>query len=343
MENKNNKKNVLVTLADTAFLNQAKQLFSSVYHNAGWDGDYLLITNNVSTEDRRFFEDRGIIVFDEKLLEDGALNSSCPPIHLSKFYLFSDYFKKWDKIIFLDADIIIRAPLNDLLKTNGLAAAWGIPMRLKDELIFKNRAERKEFFKKYPDFNLESKTFSSGVMVIDSKIIKDGTFSEIISLYKKERGILLYNEESALNLYFYKNWQELSLCFNYLPHYFNGIYKLKEEKLPNFIIHFAYSLIKPWEKESPYYQEWLDNFLLADDIRKDKILPAKAGLKRDDLEKYFKVHIWKKYLFQKYFWNGFLHLLNKFWLLIDRQIGLCGLFIKKHNKNLYYFLKKCLK
>lgn len=343
MENRKYKNNVLVTLADAKFLDQAKQVFSSVYHKAGWDGDYLLITCNLPETDRTWFESRGIIVFDNPLLADTDLNSSCPPIHLSKFYLFSSYFKNWQKIIFLDADIIIRSSLDDLLKTEGLAATWGIPMRLKDELLFQNYKERQEFLKKYPALNLKDKTFSSGVMVIDSKIIKEETFSDIISLYNWEKKVLLYNEESTLNLYFYKHWQELPLCFNYLPHYFSGIYKLKEEKWPNFIIHFAYSLVKPWEKESPYYEEWLDNFLRADNIEASKVLAPKVGLARNDLEKYFKKHVWQKYIFRKYIYREFKFLKIDFISIIDRQIGRCGIFIKSYFPSLYYFLKKCLK
>jgi len=39
------KKSVLVTLADENYIYQAKQLFSSVYFNVGWRGDYMLLAH----------------------------------------------------------------------------------------------------------------------------------------------------------------------------------------------------------------------------------------------------------------------------------------------------------
>ena len=37
----------MVTLADENYIDQAKQLFSSVYWNSGWKGDYMLLAHNI--------------------------------------------------------------------------------------------------------------------------------------------------------------------------------------------------------------------------------------------------------------------------------------------------------
>lgn len=240
-----NKKNLLVTMADAGFLKQAKQLFSSVYHNAGWQGDYLLITNNLPDEDRAWFEDRGIIVFDKPFLSNSPLNSDCPAIHLSKLYLFSSYFKKWQKIIFLDADIIVRGSLDRLLQVKKISAAWGMPMHFKDELYFGNEAARDDFLLRYRHLRLGRKIFSSGVIAIDSDIISDQTLPELLALYEKEREFLLFNEESLLNLYFYKQWERLPLFYNFLPYFLRDEYKLKIGPWPNFIMHFACRPYRP--------------------------------------------------------------------------------------------------
>jgi hypothetical protein len=42
------KKNLLVTLATKDYILLAKQLFSSVYFNAGWKDDYMLLACQVS-------------------------------------------------------------------------------------------------------------------------------------------------------------------------------------------------------------------------------------------------------------------------------------------------------
>ena len=45
------KQNLLVTLADKNYIQQAKQLFSSVYWNAGWKGDYMLWAHEIPEEE----------------------------------------------------------------------------------------------------------------------------------------------------------------------------------------------------------------------------------------------------------------------------------------------------
>ena len=53
---------VLVTLADKNYIDQAKQLFSSVYWNAGWKGDYMLLAHEVPEKDLNWFREKGILV-----------------------------------------------------------------------------------------------------------------------------------------------------------------------------------------------------------------------------------------------------------------------------------------
>lgn len=53
---------VLITLADENFIEQAKQLFSSVYHNAGWSEDYMLLAHNIPEMKLKWFRERGILI-----------------------------------------------------------------------------------------------------------------------------------------------------------------------------------------------------------------------------------------------------------------------------------------
>ncbi len=56
------KKNLLVTIANKDYLLLAKQLFSSVYFNAGWKGDYMLLSCLVPEEDLKWFRQKGILI-----------------------------------------------------------------------------------------------------------------------------------------------------------------------------------------------------------------------------------------------------------------------------------------
>jgi len=118
------KKNLLVTLADEGFIDQAKQLFSGVYHNAGWQGDYMLLSYKIPENKLRWFRDKGILVKECAPLYDKRMWRSGVPITIpGKLYLFDPEFKKWDNVVYLDVDIIVRGPLEKLTKVRGFAAA----------------------------------------------------------------------------------------------------------------------------------------------------------------------------------------------------------------------------
>ena len=55
-------KNLFVTLADKNYLDQIKQLFSSIYFNAGWNGDCMLLSHEIADSDLEWFQSRGILV-----------------------------------------------------------------------------------------------------------------------------------------------------------------------------------------------------------------------------------------------------------------------------------------
>jgi len=56
------KKNLLVTIANEKYVDLAKQLFSGVYFNAGWKGDYMLFSFQIPEEELVWFKRRGILI-----------------------------------------------------------------------------------------------------------------------------------------------------------------------------------------------------------------------------------------------------------------------------------------
>ena len=117
--------NLLATLADKNYIDQAKQLFSSVYFNAGWKGDYMLLSYEIPEEDLQWFRDKGILIKRCEPIYNQNI-AHLPPVVEGKFYLFSHELKKWQNIIFLDADIIVRASLDDLTRIKGFAAVQSL-------------------------------------------------------------------------------------------------------------------------------------------------------------------------------------------------------------------------
>ena len=125
-------KKLLVTLANESYLDQAKQLFSSVYFNAGWDGDYMLLAHDIPEEKLVWFRDKGILIKKCSPIVRDNYKGIVSQAAFSKFYLFETDMKKWEKIIFLDGDIIVKNCLTDILEGNDIIVVRDRPFNKID-------------------------------------------------------------------------------------------------------------------------------------------------------------------------------------------------------------------
>ena len=77
-------KHLLVAIADKGYIDQVKQLFSSVYFNAGWKGDYMLMAYEIPENDLEWFRKKGILVRKCGPLHNGTASGiEYPPIDTS--------------------------------------------------------------------------------------------------------------------------------------------------------------------------------------------------------------------------------------------------------------------
>ena len=256
------KKNVLVTLADKNYIDQAKQLFASAYLAGGWQGDFLLIAYEISDTDLKWFKDRGIITksfpqIDLNINLNTSYSNRTISITFAKFYLFSEYFKQWNRVVFFDSDIIIKKRLNYLENINGFNAVRDFTQALSFQFIYDNKNILKDILKKY---TLKDVSFNVGVMAFTTDIIKRDSLKNLISMAKKYKNITQIPEQAIINLYFYKKWNDLGYAYNaYIP--------IVGKSCPR-IIHFIRwpKFEKPWEKGSLFYREWIQNRKKADKI-----------------------------------------------------------------------------
>jgi lipopolysaccharide biosynthesis glycosyltransferase len=153
-------KSLLVSLADENYIDQAKQLFSSVYFNAGWQGDYMLLAHEIPEEKLKWFRNKGILIKECKPLFEGKLESEHPTTVLCKFYIFTPEFKKWDNIVFLDADMIVRHSIQKLSKVKGFYATVDFNNSLLEKQFHKNIPNNLLFNKLSKNFNLNKYAFN---------------------------------------------------------------------------------------------------------------------------------------------------------------------------------------
>ncbi len=254
-------KNVVVTLANENYLVQAKALFSSIFWNSGWTGDYLLLAHQVPQEELAWFREKGIIVYDcEPLFTDKL--GDYPSVVLDKLYLFTPYFKKWSHVIFMDADMVVRASLDELTKVKDFAATtdqdhYAVGYNIREQpgdLYEKLRSQ----------FDLRKPGFSSGRSSFDTDIIDgDRTFAGMKSLLQ-EYGKLFNGDQPLFNIYFQK-WAQLPRIFNICVPNGSEVYTPLIRPGQKGLYHLS-GYYKPWHKENPFYEEWQSNLVRADQI-----------------------------------------------------------------------------
>jgi len=360
-----NRKNLLVTLADKNYIQQAKQLFSSVYWNAGWNGDYMLLSHEIPEEDLKWFREKGILIRECKPLYNGPMgDGSYATLVLDKFYLFTEEFKQWGHIVFLDADIIVRASIDELTKTT----AFSSPKTLKKYfIVYFYLSDSKELPILKEEYGLKrlfKPAFNSGVMSFNTSIIKDDTFDNLMTIFKKYANIS-NGDDSILNLFFYNQWIPVPLVYNV------RVYHLGFIKRQGIILHFerpsrtSEKNTKPWDEGTPFYKEWKSNLDRAEFIDLNRIQKGKkwTPLKIKSYSLILNINVYvilyiniifdrlKAFFLNKikpfFIYNVksfFSYKVRFFFIYVlktpDRLIGRIGFFIKKYNPDLYDKLKK---
>lgn len=256
------KKSVLVALADRKYLTQAKQLFSTAYWNSGWSGDYLLLAYDTPADDLTWFLDNGIHVKHCPPQECGSSRTG-DKITACKCLLFSEYFKQWENVVYLDVDIVTRGSLDGLIGLKGLAACRSLGQTLEDNLV--------DFANIPPDladelrtnFNLNEGAFNSGVMAFPTSIIHPTMYEQLMATFVRYvRFGSFGGDQLPLNLYFYNRWLTL-------PPAFNQIVPLAERsfdanKLRGLVLHCVSFGNGPWDEQSVLHDEWKSNLRKSD-------------------------------------------------------------------------------
>lgn len=307
---------LLVTLANEDYLDQAKQLFSSVYWNAGWHGDYLLLAYQIPEEKLSWFNERNILV--KKIEKISELKFCRPAVSQIKFLLFTPEFKKWSHIIYLDADIIVKRSLFELTKVKRFSAVpdLGMPrlahqirgIKKRDESLYNDLKQR---------FNIKVSAFNSGVFAFNTDIIHQTTYQNLMDLFQQyyQQDLI---DQPILNLYFYKNWQKLSSIYNVQLDFVSKAYKIKNPNAA--VLHFTCET-KPW-KVKKFQEEWNQNLSLAEQINLKKISHSAKKITPFDVFRFNITFGFYNYLY-----------------LIYRQIGKTGQLLKKYSPELYFKLK----
>ena len=322
------KKTLLVTLADQTYVDQAKQLFSSAYWNGGWKGDYMLLAHNIRKEDLTWFTSRGILVKECRSIFSGKLSSAYPAMVTNKFYLFTEEFKKWDNVVFLDADIIVRYSIDALTRCTGFNA---LPephnSLLKDQFIDAARDNNPKFKKLITTFDCNTLAFNTGVMAFSTDIIFSDSFTRLEALFQEYQPICRFGEQPIINLFLYKQWKKIGYLYNVIAPMTIERYHIPPEYIDGRILHFC-GPGKPWIPVSLFYKEWVIN------LKKSEGIHVSQGARENG-------HPWPVVKRLKYvLYLSITKAVVDAFLFVDKKIGEVGIVLSKHYPSIYKQFKR---
>jgi lipopolysaccharide biosynthesis glycosyltransferase len=336
------KKDLLVTLADKNYIDQAKQLFSSVYWNAGWKGDYMLLTYDIPEKHLTWFRDKGIGIrkCEAILTESETPIGHAPLTTLSKFYLFTPEFRKWENIVFLDGDIVVRGSLDALTEVKGFAAARILNIfrtRLKGQFRKRTKENGNLFDELESRYDLNRPAFNAGMMAFNSDMISEDDFGNLKSILFHFRDIINISEETVLNMHFYGRWQALSQVYNICPNYEIYLSGCIPDELKGVVCH-TYSNFpgrKPWIQCSPLNREWKANLDKADMMDEARPQPPRKKLNSKEEARY---DVYLKNLHRIHFYGFYLYIIRYFYRY--KYGPLADAFLKNHYPKIYKLQRK---
>jgi len=283
---------VFVALANKKFIEHSKSLFYSAKVDGEWDGDFVLI---VPEEDKGTFDENEFTTHGVKIFYGKTLPGNPKP-HYYKYYLWTEYFKKWDWIFYCDIDVLFFNKIEfdldnrqkDVLYANDCN---GTPLSYQ----FEYRSDKVEKFSKEQDEKYvwinetwgywhhkePHPSFQSCYMLFHKDLIQDSTFNNLIKLHNEYYvyyDLVLHGlteEQSILNVEFIDRWKEVNDKFlNVYPRADElkwNIDKMGESykdernyKREGIIALHFYQFFQPWSKHNlkfyPIWKEYNDKF-----------------------------------------------------------------------------------
>ncbi|MCB9358782.1 hypothetical protein H6503_02530 [Candidatus Woesearchaeota archaeon] len=323
------KQKVLVTLIDSGWVDQAKQLFSSVFFNSGWEGDFLLMHNGIQTNDAKWFKEKGILLKKINICTNKKINQ-WHHIVLGKFFLFNEFFKRWKHVIYLDADIIIQSSLDNLEMYDGLAASYDLHTKVSWQFI-KNSKTINLFKELEKEYDLSKPSFNCGVLSYPTHIIEQNTYNDLLKLFNTYSKIVRNPEQAILNVYFNNSWSRLPNCYNYFI--FGSILgglscKLYAHRLPGApVLHFI-GKKKPWLYTNIIYTIWKKNLIKSEQIDLEKRVRGK------------KVNVLRLFLMSMSSYSmNYVYMIYVYRIIRIESLGMLGSYLNKKFKFIYKVLK----
>ena len=223
---------VVVTLTDLAYFRKAKRTICDIRARGEWTGDLILITVGFHAS-KNFLDFYRVTPYyvdhiDTSYLMEQYQKQPIRPTcdnreygkltQWDKFYVFDSYFKRWDKVVYVDAGLRVLDRISYLadLPCNGVIMAPDDAAHYDQEKRFggiietdRNPEVVARLFEEYGSDMLKERYFLNCIWMYDTSIITSTTFQELVETMNKYP-ICRCNEMTVMNLVFtfkHKVWK----------------------------------------------------------------------------------------------------------------------------------------
>jgi lipopolysaccharide biosynthesis glycosyltransferase len=182
---------------------------------------------------------------DNKSIGSAKINGH---ISIATYYriLLPNIFPSLNKILYIDSDVIVTAPLNEL---------WSIELEDNYAAAVQDSGSSDENYIKSLGLPSVERYFNAGILLINlRKWREDAITNKLIQRIQNNHNLLRYWDQDALNSILWKKIKIIDPKFNMMVHFFKkhhqSIYSPREldfAKKNPFIIHYN-SQDKPWYK-----------------------------------------------------------------------------------------------
>ncbi|TVQ78313.1 MAG: hypothetical protein EA358_05235 [Flavobacteriales bacterium] len=297
--------NALVFLANEQYAPYVKQMVYSARSHGCWSEDIVLLAWDLA--DASWFERRGVFVIPVGAddFQFGDLPSSSA-VYFAKIILFHPKFSRWDKLIYLDVDMIIRKDIRHLLTYENFAAADDC---FRYPVIHQMAPRNSDWSQAAINGIMTSRelwavSFNSGMMVIPKKMLSQELFADLCrqtAAYWRE---CAYYDQGVLNMVLNSQRDRVPYVYNdyYFSEHFNRRGLLRRLSDRHAVILHIIHPTKPWDPRNPYHAEWsarMNKSEATETYQVDGVEPSRWGMMLVDF-----INRWN--IAGVYFWGWWL-------------------------------------
>lgn len=259
-------KNVVTIATDQNYLEHTKSLMVNCRRQGKYDGDFCLVLS--ADIDADYFTSRGVYVLVEE-----------QPRHYRKFAVFSEFYKqqcpnprgnpeyRWDTVLYLDADVLVQAPLGPLFHEVG----WGMIIAELEMFTIRHSfyywinsgkverpdtPEAKDLYSWIEEnYDLDRQQYNAGVMLYRPRSLPPDAHEQLLKLKETlapiNTHVRMGTDQPIINLYFYDRFERIrSSLFGYWREAWDGA----------ILVHYN-SGYAPWINKTPGMAAWWNHKL----------------------------------------------------------------------------------